>query len=88
MKIKKLISQTEEFLNSDAHKRKEKKKHLKQVLQKLRAYEEELSQRLETETDPGKREKIERKIALAHAQRKKGVSILKTLKKKKNGEPG
>ena len=81
MKLSKLISQTEEFLSSEGRKRKEKKKYLKQVLKKLRDYEEELNQRLEEETDLEVIEKLERKIALAHAQRKKGVTVLKSLKK-------
>ena len=81
MKLKKLISKTEEFLNSDKRKRKEKKKYLKQVLKELRQYEEALCIRLETETDPESIKKLKRKKAVAHQQRKKGVSLLKELKK-------
>lgn len=83
MKLKKLISQTEEFLNSEERKRKEKKKYLKQVLKQMKEYENELNQRLQEETDTETIEKLNKKIALAHAQRKKGVTILKTLKKPK-----
>lgn len=80
MKLKKMISQAEDFLDSDKRKRKEKKKYLKQVLKKLRQYEEELCERLKTETDPEQVEKLNRKMALAHSQRKKGVALLKTFK--------
>ena len=86
MKLKKIISQTEEFLNSEARKRKEKKKYLKQVLKQLREHEENLDQRLANETDPEKIEKLQKKKALAHAQRKKGVTILKSLKKGKSSK--
>lgn len=79
MKLKKLIKKTENFLNSEKRKRKEKKHYLKHVLKKLRAYEEQLCLLLETETDPEIIDKLKRKIALAHQQRKKGVALLKEL---------
>jgi len=79
MKLKKLIHKTEAFLNSDKRKRKEKKKYLKHVLKKLRAYEEQLEIQLESETQSEKIEKLKRKMALTHQQRKKGVALLKEL---------
>jgi len=86
MKLKKLISQANEFLDSDQRKRKEKKKYLKNVLKKLRKYEDELCERLKTETDPEQIEKLNQKKTLAHTQRKKGVALLKTLQS--DGENG
>ncbi len=83
MKLKKLIRKTEAFLNSDTRKRKEKKKYLKHVLKKLRSYEEQLSIRLESETDPVAIEKLKRKMALTHQQRKKGVALLQEMKQQK-----
>ncbi len=86
MKLKKIISQAEEFLNSDKRKRKEKKKYLKHVLKKLRKYEDELRVSLKAETDPEAIEKLSLKIKLAHTQRKKGVALLKTLKDENSAE--
>jgi len=83
MKLKKLVAQVDEYLNSDKRKRKEKKKHLKHVLKKLRNHEDEICTKLKTETDPEAIEKLTRKMRLAHAQRKKGVAILKALQPKK-----
>lgn len=84
MKLKKFIAQANEFLDSDKRKRKEKKKYLKDVLKKLRIYEDELCERLKTETDPEQIEKLNQKRTLAHTQRKKGVALLKTLQSKNN----
>lgn len=83
MKLKKLVSQVQDFLDADERKRKEKKKHIKNVLKELRTYEEQLCVRLDNETDPAKIEKLERKKKLAHTQRKKGISILQELKEQK-----
>ena len=86
MKLKKLLAQVQDYLDAGERKRKEKKKHIKGVLKELRRHEKMLKERLKTETDPAKSEKLERKRKLAHSQRKKGVAILKDLKaQKKSG---
>jgi hypothetical protein len=84
MKLKQLIAQADEFLDSDKRKRKEKKKYLKHVLKKLRKYEDEICTKLKTETDPETIEKLTRKMCLAHTQRKKGMILLKSLQSEKN----
>jgi len=84
MKLKKLITQADEFLDSDKRKRKEKKKYLKQVLKKLRQYEDETCTKLKTETDPETIENLNRKMRLAHTQRKKGMVLLKALQSEKS----
>lgn len=81
MNIKKLLSKAESFLNSDERKRKEKKKYLERVIKKLKKHEKHLISQLETEPHRADREKLEKEIALAHAQRKKGLKNLKDLKK-------
>ncbi|MFK7850872.1 MAG: hypothetical protein AB8D78_07830 [Akkermansiaceae bacterium] len=81
MNIQKLLAKAESFLNADERKRKEKKKFLKRVIKKLKKYELELKEQLQTESDEASREKIEKEIALAHAHRKKGLINLKSLKK-------
>lgn len=88
MKLKKLAAQVQDFLDADERKRKEKKKHIKAVLKELRAHEEQLGEQLKTETDPDKIEKLERKRKLAHTQRKKGIAMLKELKRQKNAKKG
>lgn len=83
MNMKKLFAKAESFLNSDKRKRKEKKKCLKHVLKKLRKQEEKLNARLQNETDQEEIDKLNKKIALMHAQRKKGLALMKELKEKK-----
>ena len=83
MNIKKLFAKAETFLNSDKRKRKEKKKCLKHVLKKLRKQEEKLNARLQNESDEQVIDKLNRKIALVHAQRKKGLALMKELMEKK-----
>ena len=87
MKLKKLVAQVQDFLDADERKRKEEKKRIKSVLKELRAHEEQLSEQLETATDPAKIEKLKRKKKLAHTQRKKGIAMLKELKKPKKVKP-
>ena len=88
MKLKKLVAQVQDYLDADERKRKEKKKQIKSVLKELRAHEEQLSEQLKTATDPAKIEKLKRKKKLAHTQRKKGIAMLKELKKQKKVKQG
>ncbi len=81
MKLKKLLKKVEVFLDSDARSRKEKKSYVKRVLKKLRKYEHEIGLQLQDETDEEIKEQLQKRIALSHAQRKKGVKLLHELKK-------
>ena len=83
MKIKKLMRRAEEYLNSDERKRKEKRRYLKQVIRKLRQHEKLLKHELANCQDDDQCQQLKKEILLAHSQRKKGVHLLKTLKKKK-----
>ena len=71
----------DEYLSADNRKRKSKIKCLKYVLDKLRKKEKKLEKKFEE----GKRnkEKISNELALIHAHRKKGLAMLKQLKKEK-----
>ena len=81
MKLKKLFKKAEDFLDSDERSRKEKKKCIKHVLKKLRKYENEINERLKDESSEEVIKHLQKKIALTHAQRKKGMILLKSLKK-------
>lgn len=83
MKISKLIKKAELFIRSDEQKRKEKKEHLKKVIKKLRKHEKQLNEQYETSKDFEQSRQLKQEIALAYNQRKKGVKMLKSLKKKK-----
>lgn len=83
MNIKKLIQKAEAYLSSDEQKRKEKKKQIKKVIKKLRKHEEKLRQEYDSCKDFDDSRKLKQEIALAYNQRKKGVKMLKSLKKNK-----
>ncbi|WP_086481775.1 hypothetical protein [Oceanospirillum sanctuarii] len=83
MKISKLIKKAEAFIRSDEQKRKEKKEYLKKVIKKLRKHEKQLKEEYEACSDFEKSRQLKQEIALAYNQRKKGVKMLKSLKKKK-----
>lgn len=84
MNLKKLINRTEEYLRTEERKRKEKRKYLKQVTRKLREHEKALKAQLEECDDSDLKKRLKKEIVLAHAQRKKGVKLIRSLKKKKN----
>ncbi len=81
MKLKKLIGQAEDFVDSEKRSRKEKKKYLKQVLKKLSDHEKSLKKRMEHASGEEDRKALAKKLARTHAQRKKGIALLKDLQK-------
>ncbi len=86
MNISKLIKKAEAFIRSDEQKRKEKKEYLKKVIKKLRKHEQKLKEEYETCSDFEQSRQLKQEIALAYNQRKKGVKMLKSLKKKKKAD--
>ena len=83
MNIQKLLEKAEEFLYGDERRRKEKRKYLKQVIKKLKKHEKKLVEKLDSGIDADTRAQLEKEIALTHAHRKKGLKVLKGLKKEK-----
>lgn len=81
LKLKKLFKKAEDFLDSDERSRKEKKKCVKHVLKKLRKYENEINEQLKDESSEESIKHLKQRIALTHAQRKKGMILLKSLQK-------
>lgn len=82
MKIRKLIEKAQSVLDADDRKTKAQKKSLKHVVKKLRKHEKSLQKRYRDEKSDAMSAKLEDEIKLAHAQRKKGLQLLKDLKKK------
>jgi len=80
VKINNLMDLAEEYLNAENRKRKSKIKCLIHVLEKLRKREKKLD--LKFAEGRGNKEKISNELALIHAQRKKGLKLLKQFKKK------
>ena len=81
MKANKIMEMADEYLGAENRKRKEKRKYLKQVLKKLRKREKKLE--LKFAEGNGNKEKISNELALIHAHRKKGISLLQQLEKER-----
>lgn len=78
MKISELIEKADDYLGAENRKRKSKIKCLKHILDKLRKREKKLE--LKFAEGRGSKDKISNELALIHAHRKKGVTLLKQLK--------
>ena len=76
---KKLLEILGNIFDMKAHDREKKKKELKQVLRKLKSKESALIEKSKHEKDREKHEKLQQKIDILHAQRKKGLVLLKGL---------
>ena len=81
MKISKIMEIADDYLGAEARKRKSKIKCLKHVLEKLRKREKKLE--LKFKEGRGNKEKVSNELALIHAHRKKGLSLMKELKKER-----
>ena len=85
MKIKKLVKKAESILDSDKRGRKEKTRHLKKVLRKLSDYEKKVRVRLQGELTEEETMRLEKRLTLVHAQRTKGLGLLKKFKEQSKG---
>jgi hypothetical protein len=83
MNMRKLLKKAKSYLNEDERKRSEKRKYLSRVIKKLKNHEHQLAGLLEKESDKKTRTKLKDEIALTHAQRKKGLKMLKKIKQDK-----
>lgn len=80
MKLKKFIERAEMIFDSEAKKRQKRKKNLKKLLKKLSKYEKKLVAKLEKVQNSDTKERLQSKINIIHAQRLKGLQMIKTLK--------
>jgi DNA polymerase II small subunit/DNA polymerase delta subunit B len=81
MKTPKLIRKAKEYLNASKSKQRKKKKYIRELLKKLKKKERSLKEKSKKEKDAKKRRQINQDLKIIFAQRKKGVTILKGLKK-------
>lgn len=77
MKQKKLLEKLKAFFDSDARERKKQEADVKDILKKLKKRERHLKEKLEDETDEEKRNRLQQKIDVVYAQRKKGIKLIK-----------
>ncbi len=84
MKTKLLLARLAKFLDADRRAQLAQVDSIEEVLDKLEEKEQKLTLKLEAESDPEKRDKLEMKLAVCQAQCKKGVQIIEELLGKKN----
>jgi hypothetical protein len=86
VRIKQLLDKLSGILDEERHAQLEKYKSLKKVLKALRVEKVNLEKSLENTEDEETRHQIESRLKVVSAQRKKGLKVLKDLKKERKGE--
>jgi pheromone shutdown protein TraB len=84
MNYKKLVDYVSTVLDADKRQQMQERDALKKALKKLKRKQKELKDKLVTEKDEYNRQRIQEKIEIARAQRKKGLELLESLIRKKN----
>ncbi|HHE74480.1 MAG TPA: hypothetical protein ENL37_05275 [Desulfobacteraceae bacterium] len=85
MKIKRLLDKLSGILNDERKKQIEKYKSLKKVLKALRNAKVILEETLAQTNDEELQHEIESRLQIISAQRKKGLKVLKDLKRERKG---
>ena len=86
MKIKQLLDKLSEILDEERQAQMEKYKSLKIILKAIRKEKTDLEEILESTQDEEARHRIESRLKVISAQRKKGLKVLKDLKKERNAK--
>ncbi|HBE92021.1 MAG TPA: hypothetical protein DDW55_05655 [Gammaproteobacteria bacterium] len=77
-----LLARLEAYLDLSAKRRKKKADELEKVIRKIKKKEKALVAECRNTCKGKKREMMEKRILILHAQRKKGVNALKKIKQK------
>jgi len=86
MKAKKLLDTLNTYMDPELQKKEGIDVGLSKVLKKLKKKEIKLQDKIDRETDGVTRKRLEKDLKLVHAQRKKGISLLKTMRKDEDTE--
>jgi hypothetical protein len=82
MGLNKLLDKLGGLLDPEVEKKKKFRKKLKSLLKDLKVKENELKAKLEATSDDRKRDRLRKEIEIVHAQRKKGIKVLREAEKK------
>jgi len=83
MRIKKLLDKLKDILSAERQAQLEKYSSLKKVLKALRVEKTRLKKELAESSDENERQEIATRLKVISAQRKKGLTVLKELKKER-----
>ena len=81
MKTPKLLKKVQEYVDSDKKQQCEQRDSIKKILNKLKKKQKALRVKRDQEKDEKARAKIQKELDIIFVQRKKGLKILKKMKK-------
>ena len=79
---KKLLKKLKSYINAEAEQLQQEDDGLSKVLKKLKKKEKHLKALIAAERDKDEREMLEQELNVVHSQRKKGITLLSSLRKK------
>ncbi|ATX80196.1 hypothetical protein Ga0123461_1783 [Mariprofundus aestuarium] len=79
---KKLLKKLKSYMNAEAEQLQQEDEGLSKVLKKLKKKEKHLKALIAAERDEDVREMLEQELNVVHSQRKKGITLLSSLRKK------
>jgi chaperonin cofactor prefoldin len=85
MRVKKLLDKLKDILSAERQAQLAKYSSLKKVLKALRVEKARLKKELAESQDENERQEIATRLKVISVQRKKGLTVLKELKKEKRG---
>jgi len=81
MKLSKILDKLNDILDDDRRQQLKEIDSLKVSIKRLKKKQKEFTELCSKESDNKQREKLQGKIDIARAQRKKGLKLLQSLKK-------
>lgn len=80
MKLKKALEKLSQFLDADQREQLAQYDSIKKVLKKLKEKRNRLKEKIKLADNVEERKKLQSKLDIVNAQRKKGVKLMKELK--------
>ena len=88
MKLSKIIKKLNDILDDDRRAQLQEIESLKTSIKRLKKKQKEFEDQCQEALDEEEREKLQKKISIARAQRKKGLRLLKDLKEELESKKG
>ena len=83
MKLKRMLERVESFLSAKERERRAERDEIHKILKRLKKKERALRAAVAAEGDKDVRAALEAKRKVVHAQRKKGVEVLKATRRRR-----
>lgn len=80
---KKLLKKLKSYMDAEAEQLQQEDEGLSKVLKKLKKKEKHIKALIASEADQEEREILEQELNVVHSQRKKGISLLSNMRKKR-----